>query len=87
MEFGLNVAPSPLAVVGQEQERNVLTNQYVDELIGPWDQFTAAVDDAIHVDQKARFHQITARGSGVENLIDNGLPILRSHPQTQLSYQ
>ena len=48
-----DVAPRPLAVVGEKQERNVGSSQFADEAIGAGDQFVAAINDAVHVDEVA----------------------------------
>jgi hypothetical protein len=48
-----DVAPGPLAVVGQEQERDPPLAQLVDEPIGAGDELAPPVDHPIHVDEEA----------------------------------
>ena len=56
LQLGGHVAARALAVVGEKQERNVPVAQHSNEIDGPRDELAAAVNDAIHVDQKAFFH-------------------------------
>ncbi len=54
LQLGGHVAAGPLAVVGQEPERDVGPSQVVDEPVRAGDELAAAVDDAVHVDQIAK---------------------------------
>ena len=58
-----HVAPGPLAVVGQEEERSIRLEQSIHETIRPGDQLASPVDHAIHVDQVSNHRDANPRTS------------------------
>jgi hypothetical protein len=51
-QFGDDVAPRALAVVGQKRKRNLLGEQPIDEAIRTRNKLLPAIDHAVHVNQK-----------------------------------
>ena len=56
LQFGGDIAPRALAVVGEEQEWDVPFAECANEIHRAGDELAAAVDDAVHVDQKSFSH-------------------------------
>ena len=56
LQLGGDVAARALAVVREEQERDVPIAEHANEIHRAGDELAAAVDDAVHVDQKSFSH-------------------------------
>ena len=85
LQLHRHVAACSLTVVGQEQERMVLSFKSINEDICAGNQLTPFVDDTIHVDQKSKFirHVHYLRGFEIQiDFTDNATTVpIRTAPR------